>query len=182
MGTGDRLLLLIAAIFLIATAIGMVIIGLNLGPGLNMAYSLLQEFAYGRWEAVLVGGVMLVIGLRLTYLSLAGRKPLGALVTRSELGEVSITVPAVENLVKRTAGQVDGVREVRPIVTARTDGVAVRLKAWVEKDINVPELAVQIQEVLRSHLKEVVGLNAATINVEIQDVGSEQTFKPRPAR
>lgn len=182
MSTGDRLLLLLVAIFLMAIAIGVVMLGLNFGLAVNAVYSLLQEFFFGRWEAALVGGVILLIGLRLIYLALAGRKPLGALVTRSELGEVSITVPAVENLVKQTAGQIEGIREVRPTVTARTDGVAIRLKAWVEKDINVPELAVQIQETLRSHLKEVVGLNTATINVEVQDVGSEQTLKPRPAR
>ncbi|MGI6129929.1 MAG: alkaline shock response membrane anchor protein AmaP [bacterium] len=182
MGTGDRLLLLVLSIILVSIAAGTVLLGFNLGPATSTMALLFKRFVYGRLEAVLIGGVVIVFALRLIYLSLAGRRQPGVLVARSELGEVSITLPAVENLVKRSVGQVDGVREVRPIVRAQTDGVTVKLKAWVEKDFNVPELAVQIQETLRSHLKEVVGLNATTINVEVQDIGSEQTFKPRPNR
>ncbi|HHV06913.1 MAG TPA: alkaline shock response membrane anchor protein AmaP [Firmicutes bacterium] len=179
MGIGDRFLLFLAAMLLAVIALGVILLGLNLPVAQNLATQFVGELVYGQWVAVLIGAAVLAIGLRLAVLSLAGRKPPGALISRSELGEVSITVPAVENMVQRTATQVDGVKEVRPSVAAKSEGVAVKLKTWVEKDVNVPELAAQVQEILGSHLKEVAGLAVASINVEVQGVGSEPTFKTR---
>ncbi|HHT70073.1 MAG: alkaline shock response membrane anchor protein AmaP [bacterium] len=182
MSTGDRFLLIVAAILLVVAAVSVVLMAFNWGPAINLGMRLTSEFVYGRWEAAIVGGVMLAIGLRLIRLSLARRKVLGALVARSELGEISITVAAVENMVQRTALQVAGIREVRPAVVAQPEGVAVRIKAWVEKEANVPELAEEVQEILSSHLKEVAGLTATSISVEVQGVGTEPTFRTRAPR
>lgn len=182
MGTGDRFLLFVAAILLVILAFGVILMAFNLGPVINLGTQLARDFIYGHWEAALVGVAILIVGLRLVYISLLGRKSEGALVARSELGDVSITIPAVENMVQRTAMQVEGIREVRPSVVTRPEGVAVKIKAWLQKDVNVPELAAEVQEVIKSYLKEVAGLAVTSIGIEVQAEGSEPTFKARPGR
>jgi uncharacterized alkaline shock family protein YloU len=167
-----RLLLIIAGVILLAISVSVIAMATNFEPAIDLGTQLLNKFIYGRWETAFVGVLIMMLALRLINLSLAGRKAKGAIISSSAVGDVTITVAAVENMVQRTVLQVTGIQEVHPTVIAKPDGIVVRIKAWVEKDAHVPELAAEVQEVLGSYLKEVAGLTATSIGVEIQGVGT----------
>ncbi|MGI6604281.1 MAG: alkaline shock response membrane anchor protein AmaP [Firmicutes bacterium] len=181
MATSDRLLVFLASILLIVVA---VLLGLSAGrlfPLLERGTTFAQLYLYGNWYAVVAALLLLVVGVRLGYLSLTrGQRRGQTLVQRSDLGEINIALSAIENLVQRAAGQIDGVREVRSRVEAKSQGVVVLVKAWVGSDHNVPDLASRIQEMVRERLESIVGISAAEINIAIKDIGStDQRLKVR---
>jgi uncharacterized alkaline shock family protein YloU len=136
-------------------------------------------YAYGGWKAWVIAALVLLAGLRLAYLALPRKKAEHLLVQNSELGEVSVALTAIENLVQRTAGQVEGVKDVRSKVNAQAEGVSINLNAWVGSDVNVPDLAVRLQETVRQRLQQVVGLKAIAVKVAVKDIGGEPRLKVR---
>jgi len=169
---GDRLLLLIAAALLFVVAVGIILMAVNWSPAQDLGLQLANQLIYGHWEAAAVGFLIMLMGLRFIYLALSGRKAPRALISSSELGDVTITIAAVENMVQRTAFQVAGIREARPAVIVKPDGVAIKLRAWVDQEAHMPELATEIQELLSSQLKKAAGLTVTSVSVEIQGVGA----------
>ena len=179
MGSGDRLLVFLTSLFLIAVALFLGSAAGQVPAVLPVASNLLATYVFGRWEAAAVALLVLVLALRLAYLAWPWRREGQFLVQNSELGEVSIALTAIENLVQRAAAQVEGVKDVRSRVRARPEGVSVSLKAWVGSEVNVPTLGARLQETVRRRLEEVVGLKAAAIRVAVKDIGGEQRFKVR---
>lgn len=179
MGSGDRFLIFLTSLLLVAAA-------LVLGLAAARVYLVLQQgmvFANlhipGNWQAGVAALLLLLMGLRLGYLAFARERQGQMLVQKSDLGEVSIALAAIENLVQRTARQVPGVREVRSRVAAKPEGLAVRLQAWVGNDANVPELGARLQEAVRQRLQEVISVDATAISVAVKDIGSEPRLKVR---
>ena len=50
MSTGDRFLLIVAAILLVVAAVSVVLMAFNWGPAINLGMRLTSEFVYGRWK------------------------------------------------------------------------------------------------------------------------------------
>lgn len=179
MGPGDRFLVFLTSLFLIFVAI---VVALTAGRALNLLPVdawFFSFYAYGGWKAWAVAALVFLVGLRLAYLALPRKRAEHLLIQNSELGEVRIALPAIENLVQRTAGQVEGVKEVRSKVDARAEGVSIHLNAWVGSNVNVPDLAVRLQEAVRQRLQEVVGLKAIAVKVAVKDIGGEPRLKVR---
>ena len=86
-------------------------------------------------------------------------------------------------MVQRTALQVAGIREVRPAVVAQPEGVAVRIKAWVEKRKPMfRSWQRRFRKSLAHTSRKLPGLRPLP-SVWVQGVGTEPTFRTRaPAR
>lgn len=78
-------------------------------------------------------------------------------------GEVTIALSAVEDLIKRLAGEIPGIRELRPDVIAGKKGLVVDLRVILKSEANIPELTERLQEITRSKIQEVLGIEEQII-------------------
>lgn len=78
-------------------------------------------------------------------------------------GEVTIALTAVEDLIKRLAGLIPGIKELRPDVIANKKGIVVDLRVILKSEANIPELTERLQEITRSKIQEVLGIEEQII-------------------
>ncbi|MDK2882379.1 MAG: hypothetical protein PWP58_715 [Bacillota bacterium] len=179
MGPGDRFLVFLASLFLMFFA---AVIALSAGGALHSFPAdvwVFSLYGYDGWKAWAIAVLVFLLGLRLAFLALPRKRAEHLLLQNSELGEVSIALTAIENLVQRTAGQVEGVKEVRSKVNTQAEGLSINLNAWVGSNVNVPDLATRLQEAVRQRLQQVVGLKAVAVKVAVKDIGGEPRLKVR---
>ena len=79
-------------------------------------------------------------------------------------GEVTVALSAVEDLVKRLAGIIPEIRELRPDVRVTKKGtIIVDLRVILRSEANIPELTGRLQEITRAKIQEVLGVEEQII-------------------
>src|SRR3989338_2548926 len=78
-------------------------------------------------------------------------------------GAVTIALSAVEDLIRRIAGFIPEIKELRPDVIATKKGILVSLRVILRSESNIPELTTRLQEITRSKIQEVLGLEEQII-------------------
>lgn len=78
-------------------------------------------------------------------------------------GEVTIALSAVEDLIKRLTVFIPGIKELRPDVIASKKGIIVDLRVVLKSEANIPELTDRLQEITRSKIQEVLGIEEQII-------------------
>src|SRR5690606_28824435 len=101
------------------------------------------------------------------------RGPAGALVRQADLGEVQVSLNAVENFVARVGRQVDGVRDLRARVAAGAGGIRVHIQASVGANVHVPGLAEELQATVQQQVQRVLGVEVESINTVINSIDGD---------
>ncbi len=78
-------------------------------------------------------------------------------------GEVTIALSAVEDLIRRLAGIIPEIKELRPDVIATKKGIIVDIRVVLRSEANIPELTARLQEIARSKIQEVLGVEEQII-------------------
>jgi len=78
-------------------------------------------------------------------------------------GEVTIALSAVEDLIKRLVNIIPEIKELRPDVIANKKGILVDLRVILKSEANIPELTARLQEITKSKIQEVLGLEEQII-------------------
>jgi len=134
--------------------------------------SLLRELFYpGRPEVFWSLLVLLILaGGRLFWVSLRRSGGRYVVLAESALGQIKVSLQAVENLVEKVVFQVKGVREVKPRIFSTPEGVGIRVRASVTPEINVPEVSVEIQNLVKERVFEVTGISVSAVKVSIENI------------
>lgn len=171
MGIFDRVILTIYTFALTFLSAAFVALALGWREPLDHVGKVLEN-PNGRWAIGLTGAVFFIASVRLLYFAFrrAGGR---AVVHENELGEVRISLDAVENLVVRVARHQRGVREVRALAEIAEGRVRVYLRVWVSPDLSIPELGQTLQREVARQVREVTGAEAAEVRVHVVNVTSE---------
>jgi len=73
-------------------------------------------------------------------------------------GEVTIALTAVEDLIKRLAGLMPEIKELRPDVIAKKGIIIVDLRVVLKFEASLPDLTSRLQELTRTKIQEVLGV------------------------
>ncbi|HHX88048.1 MAG TPA: alkaline shock response membrane anchor protein AmaP [Firmicutes bacterium] len=130
----------------------------------------------------LAGGVNIVTSL---FLLLAigfrsSRRPAETILQYSELGEVRISIAAIENMVLRVTQQHNAIKESNRKVVKTPRGLVVYLRAKVMPDLNLPSLASELQQNVNSYIEEVTGIKVAEVKVLVENIVSDLTVRKKP--
>jgi len=121
----------------------------------------------------LVGFLFFASSVRL--ITLAFRRQGGGqpVVHETSMGEVRISLEAVENLVRKVARSTKGVREVKASVRHGKDDLSVSLRCTVSPEVSIPEVSEEIQNSVRQYVKRVVGVELAEVQLEVENIANE---------
>jgi uncharacterized alkaline shock family protein YloU len=78
-------------------------------------------------------------------------------------GQVTISLSAVEDLIRRLAGIIPEVKELRPNVVANKKGIIVDMRIILRSEANIPELTSRLQDITKSKIQEILGLEEQVI-------------------
>lgn len=124
-----------------------------------------------------VVGVLIVLiflaSVKLLLSSLQRRVVSHAIIKDTPLGQIHITVEALENLVLKTGYQVTGVKELKPRIIMGESGVTVILKAIVSSDLNIPSVSDQLQLRIKDYLAETAGIEVRGVKILVTNISGE---------
>ena len=112
-----------------------------------------------------ISGVLLIfISFSLAQLILARFQREKNIAFTTPSGQVTIALAAIEDLIARLAAMIPEIRELKPNVEANKKGnIIVDIRAVLRTEANIPELTSRLQEITRSKIQEVVGLDEQII-------------------
>lgn len=157
--------ILFYAAILILIGIIMIIFSLNLlqPQDINNLLGYMQYSINSRIIVGLSGALLILISFSFAQLILGRFQREKTIAFTTSSGEVTIALSAVEDLIKRTAGTIPEIKELRPDVIATKKGIEVDLKVVLKSEANIPDLTASLQEITRSKIQEILGLEEQII-------------------
>ena len=119
----------------------------------------------GTIAAICAGGIMFMSFLlaRLIY----GRRQMERTIAfENPTGGVTVSLTALEDLIRRLIVQMPEVKEIRPHMIATRKGLEVDIKLVLRHEVNIPELTARFQELVRRKIEEAVGMEGK-INIRV---------------
>lgn len=154
------------AAVLVLIGIAIIVFALNLLPleSINELLVYIQSNINSRIITGLSGLLLIIISTFLAQLLLGRFEREKTIAFTTSSGEVTIALSAVEDLIRRLTGIIPEIKELRPDVRAtRKDTILVDLRVVLKSEANIPELTSRLQEMTRSKIQEVLGLEGQII-------------------
>jgi len=82
------------------------------------------------------------------------------------VGRVSVSLMAIEDLIRRVVGQLPEVKDARVSIVAGKKGLHVQTRLVLNGDINIPEMTSRIQKAIQHRIQDMIGLEE-TVAVEV---------------
>ncbi|MBO8168197.1 MAG: alkaline shock response membrane anchor protein AmaP [Thermoanaerobacteraceae bacterium] len=168
----ERVLLAVYALVLVALSL----LALIMAAGWTTPIDYMQ-YAFNntntRWIIGVVSALLLLIGLNLFFSNFHRKSVLPSVVHHTRLGEVRVSLTALENLVHRASRQVSGVKEIKPRIRPSEEGIIVLIQAVLLPDQNIPETSQQLQQQVKDYLQQAAGLDVVEVKVMVQNVSHE---------
>ncbi|MFA6349770.1 MAG: alkaline shock response membrane anchor protein AmaP [Candidatus Omnitrophota bacterium] len=158
---------------LVLTIIGLSLIGFSLMYSLDNNPIQLQDItnlldyfqnsASSRITVLLSGILLILISISFAQIILGRFQRERTIAFKTASGEVTVSLSAVEDLIKRLTGIMPEIKELRPHVIATKKGIVVDLRVVLRSEANIPELTARLQEITRSKIQEVLGIEEQII-------------------
>lgn len=84
-------------------------------------------------------------------------------------GQVTISLTAIEDFIKRALKQLPEVKELRPSVKAGKKGIKIINRVTLFSDINIPETTERIQNIVKTRVQDMLGVEEP-INIRVHVV------------
>jgi uncharacterized alkaline shock family protein YloU len=125
---------------------------------------------------VIVGLVSIIAIIGVIMILIAGLrkepKPDAVTVDDAALGQILITNKAIKIIIMKAVKQIEGIKEIKPVVNYGSQGLQVSLHMMINPEYSVPELSKQIQTIVKQHLKDIGGLDVSEIRIFVDDLGT----------
>jgi uncharacterized alkaline shock family protein YloU len=102
-------------------------------------------------------------------------------------GQVTISLTAIEDFIKRAIKQLPEVKELKPFVRASKKGISIVNRCTLFSDVNIPETTEKIQNIVKLRVQEMLGVEDP-INIKVhvvkishkEEPNKDKTAEPKP--
>jgi uncharacterized alkaline shock family protein YloU len=116
--------------------------------------------------AGICAGVIMFMSFLLARLIYGQRQKERTIAFENPSGGVTVSLTALEDLIKRLIVQMPEVKEIRPYMIATRKGMEVDIKLTLRHEVNIPELTARFQDLVRRKIEEAVGMEGK-INIRV---------------
>ena len=113
----------------------------------------------------ITGGLLIFISLMVVQITAGVIKKEKTIAFENPDGQVTISLTAIEDFIKRAMKNLPEIKESRPTVRASKRGIVIVNKVVLFSDVNIPETTEKIQNIVKSRVQEMLGVEET---VEIQ--------------
>jgi len=153
------------ATVIILTGSALIAFSLNLltPQDINQVLLHIQDSLNSRLITGLSGLLLVLISVSFAQLILGRLQREKTIAFTTSSGEVTIALSAVEDLIRRLTGSLPEIKELRPDVIATKKGIIVDLRVILKKEVNIPELTLRLQDIVKARIQEVLGIEEQII-------------------
>lgn len=130
---------------------------------INTLLAYFQSSTSSRITILLSGILLILVSISFAQIILGRFQRERTIAFKTASGEVTVSLSAVEDLIKRLTGIMPEIKELRPYVVATKKGIVVDLRVVLRSEANIPELTARLQEITRSKIQEVLGIEEQII-------------------
>lgn len=131
--------------------------------GITHWLTFVYEDLQSRW---ILGGIGTLI-LILNYLflrTIVGDQARGKTIAFDNPGgRVTVSLNAMEDLIRRLVSREPDVKEVRATINARKKRLEADVRVVLNSDINIPDLTQRLQEMIRGKIQDTIGLEETVV-------------------
>ena len=150
-------------IMVIGLALIVFALGLLLPTDINNLLLYAQSSHNSRIAIGLSGALLILISFSFAQIILGKFQREKTIAFTTSSGQVTISLSAVEDLIRRLAGIIPEVKELRPNVVANKKGIIVQMRVVLRSEANIPELTSRLQDITKSKIQEVLGVDEQII-------------------
>ncbi len=145
---------------------------------LDLTYltDLVQGYSQGI-EGIVVGVVLFLISVRVLQLFFRRKKVKQTVITTNQLGNINITLEAINDLVQDIVRKETSVKDVNSRIKVREDGVHIYLNLIVGIKSSIPELSERIQKLLKVKVTEATGVDISKVEIMIKEINKEARMR-----
>jgi hypothetical protein len=167
----DRFILAVYTLFLTI----MLFIFAGEVAGFSLLDKIYENVTFTNLEVLIAVGVLVLIGIRLFWVSVRSSEKghtegRYVILTDGALGEVKVSIQALEGLIVKVAGKLDGVREVKPQIYSSPKGVGIKIHAGMSPELNIPEASEKLQNLIKEQIFEVTGITVESVKVSVETI------------
>jgi len=152
-----------AVIIIIGLALVVFAFNLLLPQDINNLLVYAQSNNNSRIAVGLSGALLILISFSFAQIILGKFQREKTIAFATSSGQVTISLSAVEDLIRRLAGIIPEVKELRPNVIANKKGIVVEMRVVLRSEASIPELTSRLQEIIKSKIQEVLGVDEQII-------------------
>lgn len=168
----DKLFMFILTLVIIAMSILLIGLASNLFV-MNRVLDYMAEFG-GGLEAGLTGFVLILLSLRVIAV-LFKRKAKDTMINKGKIGNVKITLKAINKLVKSVAKEEVKVKRISSDVKAdKSGGVSVSLNLAVPFGTNITELTGFLQQKIKEQISESTGAKVNNVEILVEEIKEKE--------
>jgi uncharacterized alkaline shock family protein YloU len=114
----------------------------------------------------MIGAGIIVLSLAIMQLAFGAKKKEKSISFENPNGEVTVSLSAIEDFVRRLGGEFNEIQEIRPTAQVKKDGLMIACKTYLLQDLSIPEITQKIQDTVISRVKKLLG-NQENLRVRI---------------
>ena len=125
-----------------------------------------------------VGLILVIIGIFVANISWGKIQREKTIGFEKVDGQVTISLAAIEDFIKRLAFSLPEVKEFKPNVVATKKGINIENRVVLYSDTNIPDITEKIQSILKNRIQDILGIEEAiTIKIHIAKIVSREEIK-----
>ena len=121
-----------------------------------------------------VGAGLLILGILAVIFGAYARKPMPfAKVAVGEFGSVDVSLSAIDNVVKKVAAGIDGVKDIKTRIKVENNVVDVLIDVVMLANCHVPDTIALLQQDVKAQLESSVGIKIGEVKTAITNIISK---------
>lgn len=112
------------------------------------------------------GAIFILTGLLSVNANMSKMQTAKTIAFENPEGQVTVSLSAIEDYVKKSVRQLSEVKEMRSSVSASKRGINITCRATIFADSNIPEITERIQSIVKSRVHDMLGVEE-TINIKV---------------
>ena len=127
------------------------------------------------------GALMIIITFSVSRIMLSRFQREKTIAFTNPEGEVTISLSAIEDLIRKVARQINDIKDLRCDVKANKKGaIQITAKVTLWSDANIPEATERVQNLVKTKVQDMLGLEeAVTCTVHISKIVHKEDFKKK---
>ena len=96
-------------------------------------------------------------------------------------GQVTVSLVAIEDLIKSLTSQLPQIKEIKPFLTVNKKGIDAQIKLILRSQVNIPDLTARLQEMILRKIEEAIGMEGRVAvrihvaRVSLDDIKSKRS-------
>lgn len=176
---------IIALLYILGTIVLGLILILSVSGmyGLKESIELMVNEQLNSPTGIFTGCVFVILGLLFLSIHLNVEKAGRTISFDNPEGEVSISVKAIEDFVKRVGQEFSQVIEMVPTIIPVRDGIKVKARIVLVAGANVPRLTESIQHTIKSRMQNILGIeNVVGVQINVSKLVIKEGVAEEPAQ